>query len=285
MNLQMITAANTLNQLQKKVDLISNNIANLNTVGYKRSEGTFQDLLTQNIKNQPHAPKEAGRVTPYGIRVGHGARISQTTMRFEQGAPQETGRALDFMIEGEGYWFRTARTWVDEQGNAQREDFYTRNGAFQLQPVSQEANAPMRLVTNTGFPVLNQNGEEIVVPAENNQIEVDAGGNVRAVNPATGEAIAIQLGVAKINRHDLLEAVGEGQYRLPRNLAELQAEGAVEAANPANFAIRQGALEMSNVDMTLEMSELMTTQRLMQFQSRAISMANDMMGIANSIRG
>lgn len=286
MNLQMMSAANTLNQLQKKVDIISNNIANVNTTGYKKSEATFQDLLTQNIKNQPHAVKEAGRETPYGLRVGFGARIGQTTMRYEQGVPQATGRDLDFMIEGEGFWFRTARTWVDETGNARREEYFTRNGSFHLQPISQQANAPLRLVTHTGLPVLNNNGQEIRIPANMDHIEMQSDGTLRAVDQSTGEAMNIQLGIAKINRHDLLEAVGEGQFRLTVNQAQLVADGGVVLnPNQGSYGLKQGVLEMSNVDLTQEMTELMVAQRLMQFQSRAISMADDMMGLANSIRG
>jgi flagellar basal-body rod protein FlgG len=293
MNLQMITAANTLHQLQKRVDLISNNVANVNTVGYKRSEATFQDLLTQTMKNQPHAEKEVGRITPYGLRVGHGARLGQTTMRYEQGSVQETGRPLDFMITGEGTWFRTARNWVDETGNERREEYVTRNGSFHLQPANNEEGAPLRLVTNTGLPVLNSEGEEVIFPGNMSRIETDEAGTIRAFDDSTGESVGAQLGLIQVNRADLLEGIGDGQFRIAGNMADLIANGAIKQINLENinepttkaFAVRQGALEMSNVDLTQEMAELMVTQRLMQFQSRSISIADDMMGLANSIRG
>jgi flagellar basal-body rod protein FlgG len=281
MNLQMVTASNTINQLQKRIDTISNNIANINTVGFKRSEATFQELLTQSIKNQPHGQKEMGRSTPFGVRVGHGMMIGQTTMRYEQGAPQETGRPLDVMIEGESTWFRTARNWVDEEGNQRTEEYFTRNGAFQLQP---DVSGGMKLVTNQGLSVLDSNGREIIVGPNSGNIQIDGQGNLVATNATNGQTQTFRLGLAAINRPDLLEPIGESQFRLAGNVAELEANGGI-SFQPINYNVRQGALEMANVDLSQEMTELMVSQRLLQFQSRSISIADDMMGVANSIRG
>jgi flagellar basal-body rod protein FlgG len=290
MNIPLVTAATTLNQLQKKIDTISNNIANMNTTGYKRREATFQDVLTQTVKNQPHASKEMGRVTPYGLRVGHGAILGQTTMNYAQGAVQETGRPLDLMVEGESGWFRTLREWTDEEGNARSETNYTRSGAFHTQP-DPVYNDLFRLVTSQGQPVLDEFDFPIVFDANFQNIEISSEGTIRvhyADDPNNPEEI--QLSLAQIHRPDLLEAMGENSFRLPANLElENPAVTVVDlremGANEQPFKVRQGALEASNVDLSQEMSELMASQRLMQFQSRSISIADDMMGLANSLRG
>jgi flagellar basal-body rod protein FlgG len=292
MNIPLITASTTLNQLQKKVDTISNNIANMNTTGYKRREATFQDVLTQTVKNQPHASKELGRQTPYGLRVGHGAILGQTTLNYAQGAVQQTGRPLDLMIEGESGWFRTLREWTDDEGNARSETNYTRSGAFHAQP-DPVYNDLFRLVTAQGQPVLDEFDFPIVFDANFQNIEISSEGTIRvqyADDPNNPEEI--QLSLARIHRPDLLEAMGENSFRLPTEITDDLENPAVTVvdlreleANEQPFKVRQGALEASNVDLSQEMSELMVTQRLMQFQSRSISIADDMMGLANSLRG
>jgi flagellar basal-body rod protein FlgG len=292
MNISLVTASTTLNQLQKKVDTISNNIANMNTTGYKRREATFQDVLTQTVKNQPHASKEMGRQTPYGLRIGHGAILGQTTLSYAQGSVQETGRPLDLMIEGESGWFRTLREWTDEEGNARSETNYTRSGAFHTQP-DPVYNDLFRLVTSQGQPVLDQYDLPIVFDANFQNIEISSEGTIRvqyADDPNNPEEI--QLSLAQIHRPDLLQAMGENSFRLPTEITDELENPAVTVvdlremdANEQLFTVRQGALETSNVDLSQEMSELMVTQRLMQLQSRSISIADDMMGLANSLRG
>ena len=303
MNIQMLTAANSLNQLQQKVDTLAHNIANLNTAGYKRREANFHEALNHHLQNQPHAEKEIGRQTPYGIRVGHGAILGQTTLRYEQGAVQETGRPLDFMIEGERVWFRTMRTWIDEAGNPQTEFLYTRDGAFQLIPDQDDPDNYLRLTTAQGYSVLEDirpDSEGLPIRIANNyeRMELDPDEAVLRVYypgfPDQPETYTFNL--ALMNRPDLFEAVGENHFRLPGDLEEHEANNVIRTLNLYNpfgqeaedrglVRVRQGALEMSNVDLATELTELMATQRLMQFQARAISIADDMLGLANSIRG
>src|SRR6478752_2233499 len=95
MNTSMITATNTLSQLQKQLDIISNNLANLDTTGYKSRQASFTDLLVQQFNNQPDAGKEAGRLTPNGIRQGAGAKLNQVQMNMSQGSFKPTERDLD----------------------------------------------------------------------------------------------------------------------------------------------------------------------------------------------
>lgn len=299
MNIQMLQASTTIGQLQRKVDTLANNIANLNTPGYKRREATFQEALTMEIKNQPHAQKELGRQTPYGVRIGSGALLGQTTLRYEQGAAQETGRPLDFMIEGERVFFRTMRTWLDEAGELQSELLYTRDGSFHLTPDPEYPDS-LVLTTAQGYYVLEDIGPDstglpVRIDANYERIEFDPEeAMLRVYYPGYPDQPEERtLNLALINRPDLFETVGENHFRLPGDLAEHEVNGVIRtlflagpnAPDRGLVRVRQGAVEMSNVDLTTEMSELMATQRLMQFQARAITIADEMMGLANSIRG
>lgn len=288
MNISLITSANTLQHLQQKIDVTANNIANMNTTGYKRSETSFEDLLTQNIRNQQHAGREVGRETPFGIRIGYGARMTDPVMRMEQGNIQSTQRELDFYIEGNNGWFRIARPFFDEEGNQQTQSVYTRDGNFQIQPVEGDQ---VRLVTAQGYPVT------AVVAGEGAQpIEFSADYTNLSVTPegllqVSGENIEdqeFQLDMAVINRTGVMEKVGENQFRLLVDEDELVEAGGMaflQDLDVVPFQVRQGGLEMANVDLSKEMTDLITAQRLLQFQARSISMADEMMGLANSIRG
>lgn len=296
MNIQMLQASTTLGQLQRKVDTLANNIANLNTPGYKRREATFQEALAMEIKNQPHAQKEMARLTPYGLRIGSGALLGQTTLRYEQGAVQETGRPLDFMIEGERVFFRTMRTWIDEAGEVQQELLYTRDGSFHLTPDPGYPNS-LVLTTAQGYFVLEDIGPDstglpVRIDANYERIEFDPEeATLRVYYPGYPDEPQVRtLNLALINRPDLFEAVGDNHFRLPGDLFEHELDGVIRTLDLAEndrglVRVRQGALEMSNVDLTTEMAELIATQRHMQFQARAITIADEMMGLANSIRG
>jgi flagellar basal-body rod protein FlgG len=293
MKTSMITASNTLSQLQLKVDTIANNIANINTVGYKRREATFQELLAQQINQQPLPQKELGRITPYGLRVGYGAKLSQTTYHMRQGSALVTENPLDIMIEGEKGFFRAERTWVDGAGQQQSEVVYTRSGALQLQ-ADPDAPGYFRLATPQGHVLLDPGqGQEAGIPISFEEgydsLEISPEGTIR-VSYEDGQVAEFQLSMVAIHRPDRMEALGDSIFRIPGDEQGLEDEGILTRVdlrgmeNPP-FQIRQGALEMSNVDLTEEMMELISVQRLMQFQSRSITIADEMMGLANSIRG
>lgn len=299
MKTSMLTAAGTLNQIQKSIDTLSHNVANINTVGYKRREASFQELLTQQINNQPRANEEIGRITPNGIRVGSGAKIGQTTLHMSQGSVQSTGRELDFMLEGQNnVFFRVLKTWENPQtGEQESEILYTRNGNFQLK-VDPDNPGQVSLVTSQGYVLIDGFTENL--PFEFDQdysrIEVDERGIMR-VYFDNGDYLDYALPITQINRTDLLEARGESLFGIPNavlnNLDAYGIPGAVffnldpeniDQNNPP-YKVKQGALEMSNVDLTKEMTELIVQQRLLQFHSRAISMADEMLGLANQLRG
>src|SRR4051794_15465777 len=133
MNRTMLTATNTLNQLQKHMDVISHNMANVDTTGFKRKGATFTDLLVQQLNNQPNAAAEMGRLTSNGIRQGSGAKLGQIQMVTTQGTVKITDRDLDtaFTKEGQVYRIQVATpTGLETQ--------YTRDGTFYLSPLSQD---------------------------------------------------------------------------------------------------------------------------------------------------
>lgn len=280
MNIQMNSAATSMRELQKKVDVIANNISNVNTNGYKRQEANFSDTLVQSITRQAGANNEIGRVTPNGLRVGSGVRVTQTSLRNEQGSIQQTDRPLDFSIQGNSAFFRVA---------SEGKTFYTKDGSFQVQPVlnSNQVN----LVTSNGDAVLDSNNNPISFDNDFASIKADQNGTLQVTYKDAGkQPTQIQLSIADINRPNLLEKVGGNRYQLPGTEAEQVANGTLQMVdlsqqNNKNFRINQGSLETSNVDLTEEMTELIATQRLIQSQGKAISFADDMMGLVNTIRG
>lgn len=274
MNTSMITAVNTMSQLQKQLDVIGNNIANVDTTGYKSKEATFTDLLVQQINNQPDPSKEIGRLTPNGIRQGTGAKISQIQTNGTEGALKSTGRALDTAFQKEGQYYK-----VSGPNNTIE---YTRNGAFELTPVA--ANETM-LVTNSGNPVLDENNQPIIITGDASKYDISATGQMR-VTKSDGSVQSFNLGVIQVNKPQFFEQKGDSLIGLPANATNVPTGVYTDLTGAARgqISIGQGMLEQSNVDLSKEMTDLMTTQRLYQFQSRAVTMSDQMMGLINGIR-
>ncbi|MBM7648377.1 flagellar basal-body rod protein FlgG [Bacillus ectoiniformans] len=273
MNRTMITAVNTLGQLQQKLDIISHNMSNVDTNGYKRREATFAELINQQSLNMLRQDQEIGRLTPPGIRVGAGAKIAQSQVIGSQGSLQTTGRQLDFAFTKENQFFKVL---VQEDGQGQVH--YTRDGAFSVTPVN---NNEVMLVTNEGHPVLDENDNIITFSSENGPISLREGGVL-----TIGEAQTVNLGVVQVNRPQFLEQKGANFFTLPANPAvpEDQIMRNLAALERNEIGLQQSTLEKSNVDFAKEMAELTNVQRSYQFQSRAISLSDQMMGLVNGIR-
>ncbi|KAB2332532.1 flagellar hook-basal body protein [Bacillus mesophilum] len=282
MNRTMITATNTLAQLQKQMDIVSNNVANIDTNGFKRREANFTDLLFQQFNNGPGAPGagDAGRLTPNGIRQGTGAKLAISKIVMAQGNLKTTDRPLDMALTAEGQVFRVLEQ--NDNGSAIR---YTRDGAFYLTPISQ--NETM-LVTGNGYPVLDENNNPITINAQASNFALSETGRLTVDVPGGGTA-SYDLGISYVNKPQFLEQKGGNLLGLPENMADLGVE-AEEILTELNGPLRnqigiaQGVLEQSNVDLSKEMTELINLQRSYQFQSRSISMADQMMGLVNGIR-
>ncbi|OLO42311.1 flagellar biosynthesis protein FlgG [Alkalihalophilus pseudofirmus] len=279
MNTSMMTASVTMGQLQKQMDTIAHNLANTNTTGFKRREATFSDLLFQQVNNQMVPSMETGRLTPNGIRVGAGAKIGQTALRTEQGSIQTTDRPLDLAIQNPNHFFQ-----VEVRNDDQSEVRYTRDGAYYFSQNPDNPNV-LNIVTGQGHFLLGPNGP-VTVPADHSEVQIDENGVISVILRDGTTVGAGRLELVNVQRPQILEQLGENLFGLPNNLIE---QGYVPAdilgVIPAGqVSVRQGALEMSNVDMGREMSEMILAQRSYQFNARSISMADQMMGLVNSIR-
>jgi flagellar basal-body rod protein FlgG len=276
----MITATNTLNQLQKQMDMVGNNLANADTNGYKRREATFSELLVQQVNNQGNVAEEIGRLTPNGIRQGVGAKVGQAQLILEQGSLKSTGRELDFALSSPNQFFKVLAQ--DGEAHSIR---YTRDGAFYASPTG---NGEMVIVNGQGFPILDENDNFITVPEDIENFSLQDGG-VLNVQLQNGQAATYSLGVVSIERPQFMEQMGGNLLGLPTNLNQLGVTEAeiltnLEGQQRNNIGLQQGYLESSNVDIGKEMTDMLNVQRAYQFQSRSISMADQMMGLINGIR-
>lgn len=274
MNRTIINATNTLGQLQKQLDVISNNLANADTNGFKSREATFSDLLVQQFQNQLHPNSEMGRMTPEGIRLGTGAKLAQTKMNTKLGPIQTTGRPLDLALTNENQYFK-----VLVQENGREEIRFTRNGAFYLSPVN--GNQVM-LVTAEGYPVLDEQNRPVQFNGQAGQnVTVDKTGRL-----SVGGGQAVNLGIVSVERPQYLEQKGNNLLGLPADSTVAIGEVArdLTGALRSEISVQQGALEKSNVDISKEMTDMINVQRSYQFQSRSVTLGDQMMGLVNSLR-
>jgi flagellar basal-body rod protein FlgG len=272
LNNSMITATASMAALQRKLDLLADNIANVNTTGFKRKSAVFEDLLTSM---QPHDEgfRQPGRQTPPGFTQGWGARMSSIQIDLSQGSMQSTGNPNDLAIEGNALF---------EVKTPDGSPAYTRQGAFQLVPVKNGAGERL-LVTNAGMPVRDANGADIIVPA-GRSLSVTGDGTLMAV-AANGTSTRIgQLQLVEVLKPELLRSIGENLYGIDG--AAKQADVVRQLpASPDRAMVRQGFLEQSNVNMADEMADLMVVQRAYQLSARALSSGEQMLGMANNLRG
>jgi flagellar basal-body rod protein FlgG len=289
MNHSMINAAVSMQAVQQKLDVLAHNISNINTAGYKRRDASFQDILT-SVSNQPAGFQRAGRLTPLGLPQGWGAKIGQIELDMEQGALRSTGNSFDLGIEGNGL-FEVVTDGVDAAGNPVVA--WTRDGSFKLSPIAGNP-AEFSLTTQDGYRVRGSDDQPIVLPA-NAEITIGEDGTIRArdqVNPEAVPEVIGQLKLMRAVRPQVLINVGSNLFGLPPGMADGAAEGVIAAVDPATnrtdvqtkISVRQGFLEQSNVNLTEEMTELMSLQRAYQLNARAITSSDTMMGLANQLR-
>ncbi len=261
MNRSLWTAASGMNSQQKNMDVISNNLSNVNTTGYKQSRAEFEDLLYATLE-RPEAPEGAERSTPAGIQLGHGTKTSATLRDFSTGSMLETEQNFDLAIEGEGF-FMVERT--DGEQN------YTRDGSFKIDG---EGN----LVTSNGENVASFDGE---IPEGASDIDINNEGVVSATME-DGETEEIgQFELATFANPAGLEAEGGNLY------SETAASGEALIDFPGAEGmgeIQQGFLEGSNVNIADEMVDMITAQRAYETNSQAVQSTDEMMSIANNMR-
>lgn len=276
----MTTATNSLNQLQTQIDTISNNISNTNTVGYKAKEARFSELLYQQFNNDKLDPTI--RQSPVGIRYGVGAKIGQIQTNNKQGSLQTTDRDLDFAITKENQYFNILMPDGENGTNM----VYTRQGNFYVTPV---ADGQVMLVNGDGYPVADVDGNAIYFPDDVKNFTLGEGGEL-VVNYPDGFTLTAELGVTTILKPQVMEQLASGTYiDLPANFDELDFEEAdimtnMQGVNRLDIGLSNRKLEMSNVDLSKEMTDLIQAQRSYQFNARAVTIADQMLGLINGIR-
>jgi flagellar basal-body rod protein FlgG len=247
---------------QTNVEVLSNNIANLNTTAYKRSRVEFQDLLYQDQRRVGSASSEAGTVVPAGLQVGLGVRAAAVYRLNQQGTLQLTENTLDLGIRGEGFF-------NIQLPNGQTA--YTRSGSFQLSPTGQ-------IVTQDGYTVL----PGITVPQNTLDISVNASGQVYAkIDGTVTPQLLGQFTLSNFPNLAGLESVGQNL------LLQTPASGNPIAGTAGSLGFgstMQGFLEASNVNAVAEITNLITAQRAYELNSKVIQASDDMMGTINQLR-
>lgn len=253
------TAATGMTAQQLNLDVIANNLANVNTTGFKRSRAEFQDLLYQTHR-LPGTETADGQQIPVGIQVGMGTRPIAIQKLFSQGDYVQTQGPLDLAIEGEGF-FRVLRNG---------EEYYTRAGSF-------KPDNNGTIVDAEGNPLQ----PEFVIPPDAVEVAIDSGGNITAVDEAGNELATGRLTLVRFVNPGGLYAMGKNLYR------PTAASGDAIEGNPGEEGygtIAQGFLEQSNVDVVTEMVQMIVAQRAYEINSKAIQTADEMLNIANNVK-
>ncbi|MDE2615438.1 MAG: flagellar basal-body rod protein FlgG [Burkholderiales bacterium] len=239
---------------QMQLDVISNNLANSSTNGFKRAHAVFEDLMYQNLRQVGSSTSEQSQL-PTGLQVGLGVRTVSTSRSFTQGSLQQSGNGLDVAIQGNGFF---QITMPDGTLN------YTRDGSFQV-------NAQGQLVTSNGLPVANG----ITVPANATNVSISADGNVTATIPGTVAPQPIgTIPLASFINPAGLDPRGQNLY------AETAASGQPNTGTPGANGLgqlMQGFLETSNVNVVQELVSMIQTQRAYEMNSKAIQTSDQML--------
>ncbi|NHK26324.1 flagellar basal-body rod protein FlgG [Parvularcula flava] len=255
-------AATGMAAQQMRVEVISNNIANMSTTAYAPRSAQFADLHYQQLLPPGAVSSETGTTVPAGIQLGMGVRPSVVSMEMIQGVLENTGGDLDLAIEGRGFF---------EVELPSGESGYTRDGKF-------NRSADGLVVTADGYPL----ADNIVIPNDAREITISADGTVTAFfdDIPAGQQIG-QITMTVFANEKGLEAMGSNLYR------ETAASGApiTAAAGTQGIGVmRQGYLEESGVDVVAEISELIEAQRGYELNSKVISAADEMLAAATRVR-
>jgi len=266
------TASSGMSSQMLSVDTIANNIANVNTTGFKREKLEFQSLLYETMQGAGNLPEVVGN-RPANLQVGHGVRAVASTRNFTMGHIELTASLTDFAIQGSGFMM------VERGING--EIGFTRDGSFNLSPVG---GGMLRLVTNDGFPVLDADGDWIEIEeAHAVNLAVSREG-VFTSRDADGDVIelGINLGVFQFPNRQGLEAIGGNLFvqTAASGAAILEAPGDVGSMSQ----IIHQAIERSNVQIADEMVSLINSQRAFELNSRIIQTSDDMLQQATNMR-
>ena len=274
------SAASGMIAQQTNLDTIANNLANVNTVGYKKDTAEFKSLLYQTL--QTPSTNNAGQNKPVPAQVGLGTRTSAITTVFTQGNLQDVDNNTYMAIEGAGF-FKVR----DAEGNI----CYTRDGSFNLSPV----DGGTMLCTSDGYAVLDQNNNPIIIPSEykTEGVVVDTEGNIFVTTPDKtqialtgtegGQTYNQKIGLVQFNNPAGLDSIGSNLYRETVASGNPREESTTQGLKQSK--IHQKYFEMSNVQVADEMVNMIVAQRAYEMNSKAIQASDEMLQQANNLRG
>jgi flagellar basal-body rod protein FlgG len=256
------TAATGMAAQQLNVEVISNNIANMNTIGFKKQRAEFQDLLYQTLERAGAQSSDQGTIVPTGVQIGAGVKSGSTYRVTTQGAMTATGNQYDVAIQGRGYL---------QVLMPSGETAYTRAGNLAI-------NDQGNLVTEDGYSVQ----PAITIPNDATSISISKSGQVEAITAgATAPQIVGQLELAAFVNEAGLEAIGDNLF------LESGASGAATTGVPGSEGfggLLQGYTEASNVDAVSEISALIVAQRSYEMNSKVITTADDMLRTSSQLK-
>jgi flagellar basal-body rod protein FlgG len=255
----LYSAAAGMQSQQMNLDVIANNLANVNTTGFKKSKIEFQDLLYQTAR-AAGAEQGSGNQLPTGLQIGHGSQPIATAKIFTTGELTQTGERLDVAIQGDGFF----EVQLPDGSRA-----YTRDGALKLA-------SDGRITTSEGLVL--QGGFQPIAPGTTS-ITISPNGEVTTIGPNGQQSFRVQL--VRFTNPGGLESLGRNLYR------ETAASGPPEIGNPDENgfgSLQQGYLEMSNVKVVEEMVNMIVAQRAYEVNSKAVQAADEMMQMSNNLR-
>jgi flagellar basal-body rod protein FlgG len=262
----MNTAASGLSALSSKLDVIANNLANVNTVGFKKSRANFEDVFYQ-VRRQPGVENSQGDISPAGIQIGLGVNLSSTQLIMTQGGIEQTGNETDLALEGTGFFKVNIYEGqgVDNVG-------YTRAGNFFVNPNNE------LVLDGNGFRL----EPSITLPEGWTKLSVGLDGKVSVMEPGEAELTEVgQIELSRFTNSQGLGAIGNNIY------VETLASGPPTSgfATAEGFGvIRQGALEASNVEPVRQLVGLIQTQRSFELNSQSIKTADEMLRVVGNLR-
>lgn len=265
------TAASGMIGQQTAVDTISNNLSNVNTIGYKSEKTEFKSLLYQDL--QAKTTTKNGENKPVPAQVGLGTRVAAITSHYTQGGMESTGRTTDFAISGDGFFA------VQNIGTG--EVSYTRNGSFNWSTSTEG----MMLCTADGYPVLSSDGAAIVLSEEYEpgKITIDGDGNLLYPDEQNNPAqLGMKIALFQFSNPAGLDKIG-GSYLQQTDASGTPLNEDYDAVGKKS-KLSQGYVEMSNVQVATEMVNLITAQRAYELCSKAITTSDTMMEQANNLK-
>ncbi len=255
-------AATGMDAQQRRVEVISNNIANMNTTAFSARRAEFADLHYQQLRAPGAITSASGQIAPSGVEIGLGVRAASVAVNFQQGSLEQTGGDLDIAIEGEGFFEVTLTS--GEPG-------FTRDGSF-------KRTAEGLVVTNDGLPLAG----DITVPIDARRITINANGEVFAFFDGDPDGTQIgEIELAGFANEKGLEAIGGNLFRATAASGEAL-RGA--PGEEGRGLLRQGYLEESSVDVVQQIAELIEAQRGYELNSKVITAADQMLAATAQIR-